>query len=164
MIDKQFTLFSWNFYFQNRVHFRIHVEWAWIWSRRVSNVPPRLSFQQQQPHTLKSGHFSSSPILPAKSAQGVRSGDYQAKNSVFSNALSSPVRQSLQHYHSPLSPGWLPFKQCCVFCEWTSKDENTEANFQVLMIAWTCMRIVQAIVFLSEYLSAGNFFVFFFFF
>ena len=68
-------------------------------------MSPRLSFQHQHPQTAihlntLSAPFSSTPISPATIAQGVRSGDYQAKNSVFSNALSSPVRRSLQHYHS----------------------------------------------------------------
>ncbi|MBA0849393.1 hypothetical protein Goshw_015454, partial [Gossypium schwendimanii] len=58
-----------------------------------SPVSPRLSFQlQQHPQTAtqlntSSAPFSSTPISAAK-------------NSVFSNALSSPVRRSLQHYHS----------------------------------------------------------------
>lgn len=56
-------------------------------------MSPRLPFQpQQHPQTVtqlntSSAPFSSTPILAAK-------------NSVFSNALSSPVRRSLQHYHS----------------------------------------------------------------
>ncbi|MBA0759787.1 hypothetical protein Gotri_022621 [Gossypium trilobum] len=56
-------------------------------------MSPRLSFQlQQHPQTAtqlntSSAPFSSTPISAAK-------------NSVFSNALSSPVRRSLQHYHS----------------------------------------------------------------
>nr|KJB14929.1 hypothetical protein B456_002G149700 [Gossypium raimondii] len=58
-----------------------------------SPMSPRLSFQlQQHPQTAtqlntSSAPFSSTPISAAK-------------NSVFSNALSSPVRRSLQHYHS----------------------------------------------------------------
>ena len=68
-------------------------------------MSPRLSFQPQHPQTATnlstlSAPFSSTPISPATITQGVRSGDNQAKNSVFSNALSSPVRRSLQHYHS----------------------------------------------------------------
>ncbi|XVE86631.1 hypothetical protein DITRI_Ditri18aG0050000 [Diplodiscus trichospermus] len=70
-----------------------------------SPMSPRLSFQQQHPQTAAhintlSAPFSSTPILPTTIVQGFRSGDYQGKNSVFSNALSSPVRRSLQHYHS----------------------------------------------------------------
>ncbi|KAK8367151.1 hypothetical protein V6Z12_A02G167000 [Gossypium hirsutum] len=69
-------------------------------------MSPRQPFQQQQ-HPRPATHqnnlgspFSSNPISAGTIARGVRSADYQAKNSVFSNALSSPVRQSLQHYHS----------------------------------------------------------------
>ncbi|XVF61796.1 hypothetical protein PTKIN_Ptkin08bG0159200 [Pterospermum kingtungense] len=70
-----------------------------------SPMSPRPSFQMQHPQTgtnpnTLSAPFSSTPISPATIAQGIRSGDHQAKNSVFSNALSSPVRRSLQHYHS----------------------------------------------------------------
>ncbi|XVF15022.1 hypothetical protein REPUB_Repub09cG0113700 [Reevesia pubescens] len=69
-----------------------------------SPMSPRVSFQHQHPQTAThlntlSAPFSSNPISPATVTQGVRSGDSQAKNSVFSNALSSPVRRSLQHYH-----------------------------------------------------------------
>ncbi|XP_021274876.1 uncharacterized protein LOC110409750 [Herrania umbratica] len=61
--------------------------------------------QHQHPQTVTqvnslSAPFSTNPISPAAMVQGARSGDYQAKNSVFSNALSSPVRRSLQHFHS----------------------------------------------------------------
>ncbi|KAA3457330.1 holocarboxylase synthetase [Gossypium australe] len=70
-------------------------------------MSPRQPFQQQQQHPRPATHqsnlgspFSSNPISAGTIAQGVRSADYQAKNSVFSSALSSPVRQSLQHYHS----------------------------------------------------------------
>ncbi|KAK8672874.1 hypothetical protein V6N13_111231 [Hibiscus sabdariffa] len=42
---------------------------------------------------------SSNPFSSAIVGQGVQSGDNQVKNLVFSNALSSPVRRSLQHYH-----------------------------------------------------------------
>ncbi|XP_022774878.1 uncharacterized protein LOC111316909 [Durio zibethinus] len=70
-----------------------------------SPMSPRLSFQFQHPQTAThlntlSAPFSSTPVSAATIAQGVRSGDYQAKNSVFSNALSGPIRRSLQHYHS----------------------------------------------------------------
>ncbi|XP_022751004.1 uncharacterized protein LOC111299811 [Durio zibethinus] len=70
-----------------------------------SPMSPRLSFQHQHPQTATHPNtlgapFCSTPISPATITQGIRSGDYQAKNSVFSNALSSPVRRSLQQYHS----------------------------------------------------------------
>ncbi|KAK6287413.1 hypothetical protein POUND7_013592 [Theobroma cacao] len=67
--------------------------------------PQTVTFQHQHPQTVTqvnslSAPFSTNPISPAAMVQGARSGDYQAKNSVFSNALSSPVRRSLQHFHS----------------------------------------------------------------
>ncbi|XP_068323502.1 uncharacterized protein [Pyrus communis] len=67
------------------------------------SMSPRLPLQHQP-----TVHFSSSgfPVTsgssgPTNTVQGIRSEqcDHQSKNSVFSNALSSPVRQSLQHYH-----------------------------------------------------------------
>ncbi|XP_043711067.1 uncharacterized protein LOC122659965 isoform X1 [Telopea speciosissima] len=69
-------------------------------------MSPRLNFQNQhsQPTTnfMNSGiQVSSGPFAAATVGQGLRSGhsDNQAKNSVFSNALSSPVCRSLQHCH-----------------------------------------------------------------
>ncbi|XP_022740483.1 uncharacterized protein LOC111292382 [Durio zibethinus] len=69
-----------------------------------SPMSPRLPFQQQHPQTAthlntSNSPFSSTPISPATIAQGVCSGDYQAKNSAMAFTLSSPVRRSLQHYH-----------------------------------------------------------------
>ncbi|KAK4417347.1 hypothetical protein Salat_2560300 [Sesamum alatum] len=67
---------------------------------------PRLPFQhQQQSHTAMQTTHSGIPVSsnafgPAAGGQGQRSvNSDQTKNSVFSNALSSPVRRSLQHYH-----------------------------------------------------------------
>ncbi|XP_042489970.1 uncharacterized protein LOC122069947 [Macadamia integrifolia] len=68
-------------------------------------MSPRLHSQNQ--HSLPTAHVmngiqvSSGSFGAATVGQGPRSGqsDSQAKNSVFSNALSSPVRRSLQHYH-----------------------------------------------------------------
>ncbi|KAK4394135.1 hypothetical protein Sango_1884300 [Sesamum angolense] len=67
---------------------------------------PRLPFQhQQQSHTAMQTTHSGIPVSsnafgPATVGQGQRSvNSDQTKNSVFSNALSSPVRRSLQHYH-----------------------------------------------------------------
>ncbi|KAH6833711.1 nuclear receptor family 2 group C protein [Perilla frutescens var. hirtella] len=62
---------------------------------------PLLHQQQSQTATQSahSGHpVSSNAFGPSAVGQGLRSGE-QTKNSVFSNALSSPVRRSLQHYH-----------------------------------------------------------------
>ncbi|KAG8373285.1 hypothetical protein BUALT_Bualt11G0008000 [Buddleja alternifolia] len=63
---------------------------------------PRPPFQQHSQVVNQSTHtgypVSSNAFGP--SSQGIRSGNSdQSKNSVFSNALSSPVRRSLQHYH-----------------------------------------------------------------
>ncbi|KAA8530962.1 hypothetical protein F0562_005671 [Nyssa sinensis] len=80
---------------------------------------PRLPFQQQQSQTAMQLTNSGVPVSsnsfgPVIAGQGLRSGhsDHQAKNSVFSNALSSPVRWSLQHYHlaqgSPYSNNIMP--------------------------------------------------------
>ncbi|XP_077220659.1 uncharacterized protein LOC143854529 [Tasmannia lanceolata] len=70
-----------------------------------ASMPPRFQFQHQlsQPTT----HFTNSSIQALSGSfgqaiigQGPRSGHPdQPKNSVFSNALSSPVRRSLQPYH-----------------------------------------------------------------
>ncbi|KAH6774694.1 nuclear receptor family 2 group C protein [Perilla frutescens var. frutescens] len=64
---------------------------------------PLLQQQQSQTatHSTHSGHpVSSNAFGPSTVGQGLRSGNSeQTKNSVFSNALSSPVRRSLQHYH-----------------------------------------------------------------
>ncbi|KAK6118424.1 hypothetical protein DH2020_047841 [Rehmannia glutinosa] len=64
---------------------------------------PRLPLQhQQQPQTLMQSPHSGTPVSSnaCGPTQGQRSGNSdQTKNSVFSNALSSPVRRSLQHYH-----------------------------------------------------------------
>ncbi|KAF9612214.1 hypothetical protein IFM89_038636 [Coptis chinensis] len=69
-------------------------------------MSPRHPYQHQQ--TQSTMHFqnsgvqvSSGSLGSATAGQGVRSGhgDHQAKNSVFANALSSPVRRSIQHYH-----------------------------------------------------------------
>ncbi|CAI9780965.1 unnamed protein product [Fraxinus pennsylvanica] len=64
---------------------------------------PRLPFQQQQQsqtamQTIHSGFPVSSNLFGPSNTRIVNS-DNQSKNSVFSNALSSPVRRSLQHYH-----------------------------------------------------------------
>lgn len=71
----------------------------------TEETPSLPLLQQQQSQTATqlahSGHPVSSNAFGASAAgQGLRSGNTdQTKNSVFSNALSSPVRRSLQHYH-----------------------------------------------------------------
>lgn len=69
-------------------------------------MSPRLPSQHQHLQTAVHSNnlgipVSSNPFGPTTVGSGVRSGqpDQQVKNSVFSNALSSPVRQSLQNYH-----------------------------------------------------------------
>ncbi|XP_059640938.1 uncharacterized protein LOC132283071 [Cornus florida] len=69
-------------------------------------LSPRLPLQHQHSQTAMHSNNSGIPVSSnsfgsVTAAQGLRSGhsDHQAKNSVFSNALSSPVRRSLQHYH-----------------------------------------------------------------
>ncbi|CAK9187837.1 unnamed protein product [Ilex paraguariensis] len=68
-------------------------------------LSPRLPLQnhhsQTAMHLTNSGiPVTSNSFGPATGGQTIRSGHSdQVKNSVFSNALSSPVRRSLQHYH-----------------------------------------------------------------
>ncbi|KAK2979904.1 hypothetical protein RJ640_020146 [Escallonia rubra] len=70
------------------------------------SVSPRAPPQNQ--HSQATMHFTHSGFLPSSvssaaptAGQGFRSehNDLQPKNYVFSNALSSPVRRSLQNYH-----------------------------------------------------------------
>lgn len=70
------------------------------------SMSPRAQVQHQ--HSQPAMHVSNLgfPVSSGSSGvttagQGIRSEqcDQQPKNSVFSNALSSPLRQSLQHYH-----------------------------------------------------------------
>ncbi|XP_015059498.1 uncharacterized protein LOC107005420 [Solanum pennellii] len=66
------------------------------------SMSPRPLPQHSQPlHLANSGfHVSPGPVGVAAPGHGLRSDhDQQPKNNVFSNALSSPVRRSLQNYH-----------------------------------------------------------------
>ncbi|XP_011042891.1 PREDICTED: uncharacterized protein LOC105138502 [Populus euphratica] len=69
------------------------------------SVSPRTPHQHQSsqpiPFTNSTFLVSSGSSGLAASGQGTRSEqcDQQSKNTVFSNALSSPVRRSLQNYH-----------------------------------------------------------------
>ncbi|TMW92911.1 hypothetical protein EJD97_012413 [Solanum chilense] len=66
------------------------------------SMSPRPPPQHSQPlHFANSGfHVSPGPVGVATPGHGLRSDhDQQPKNNVFSNALSSPVRRSLQNYH-----------------------------------------------------------------
>ena len=68
-------------------------------------MSPRFPNQHQQSQTAHLNNtgltVSSNDYPTATIGQGIRSGlsDQQPKKSVFSNALSSPVRRGLQHYH-----------------------------------------------------------------
>ncbi|KAI3885826.1 hypothetical protein MKX03_022566 [Papaver bracteatum] len=50
------------------------------------------------PH-VSSGSFGPTTVGPGIGHPRSLHPDHQVKNSIFSNALSSPVRRSLQHYH-----------------------------------------------------------------
>ncbi|WMV57254.1 hypothetical protein MTR67_050639 [Solanum verrucosum] len=66
------------------------------------SMSPRPPPQHSQPlHFTNSGfHVSPGPVGVATPGHGLRSDHgQQPKNNVFSNALSSPVRRSLQNYH-----------------------------------------------------------------
>ncbi|XP_073065548.1 uncharacterized protein [Primulina eburnea] len=68
---------------------------------------PRLTLQNQQPSQTAAIHaahhgfpVSSNAFAAATVGQGTRLGNSdQSKNSIFSNALSSPARRNLQQYH-----------------------------------------------------------------
>ncbi|XP_028765941.1 uncharacterized protein LOC114723872 [Neltuma alba] len=70
-----------------------------------SPMSPRQPFHQQQFQTVMhtntiSASIPSNALAAAVTGQAIRNGqpDQQGKNSVFSNALSSPIRHSLQSY------------------------------------------------------------------
>ncbi|KAK7247513.1 hypothetical protein RIF29_42396 [Crotalaria pallida] len=74
-------------------------------------MSPRQPFQQQNSQTALHNNIAASIPSNAFSTNvvpGMRNGqpDQQAKNSVFSNALSSPIRRNLQLYH--LAQGSCP--------------------------------------------------------
>ncbi|OMO98643.1 hypothetical protein COLO4_13789 [Corchorus olitorius] len=68
-------------------------------------MSPRAPNQQQ--NTQPTMQFINNSFMVSSGSSGQAAGrgtrpehcEQQSKNSVFSNALSSPVRQSLQHYH-----------------------------------------------------------------
>ncbi|KAE8694083.1 putative S-acyltransferase [Hibiscus syriacus] len=64
-----------------------------------SPMSPIPSFNQN-PQTAMHMNTVGTPFSASTIGQGARSGDYQTKNSEFSNAISSPIRGSLQHYQS----------------------------------------------------------------
>lgn len=69
------------------------------------SMSPRAPSQQQ--HLQPIMQFANPSFVVSSGSSGLTAGqgtlpdhcDQQSKNLVFSNALSSPVRQSLQHYH-----------------------------------------------------------------
>lgn len=73
-------------------------------------MSPRQSVQQNSQNAMQPNFGASIPSNAFGSTvvgQGIRTGQTdQAKNSVFSNALSSPIRRSLQPYH--LAQGSCP--------------------------------------------------------
>jgi hypothetical protein len=96
LLNKVTCWFSWSLSLQNELEY----------GADEAPVSPRVSFQNQHAQNTMllsnlGGPVSSGPFGAATVAQGVRSGqsDNQVKNSVFSNALSSPVRRSIQSYH-----------------------------------------------------------------
>ncbi|XP_021889139.1 uncharacterized protein LOC110808093, partial [Carica papaya] len=95
-----------------------------------SPVSPRLPIQHQHSQTAVHGvPISSNPFASLTVGQGVRSGhvDHQAKNSVFSNALSSPVRRSLQHYHLAQG-GYHSNVLSCPNGGRSNENQNRDAN------------------------------------
>ncbi|KAJ4701034.1 Holocarboxylase synthetase [Melia azedarach] len=74
------------------------------------SMSPRTQVRQQ--HSQPTMQFTNPgfPIPSGSSGQGTRPDhcDQQPKNSVFSNALSSPIRRSLQHYHIAQGGGYYP--------------------------------------------------------
>ncbi|KAL4309467.1 hypothetical protein GQ457_01G029180 [Hibiscus cannabinus] len=75
------------------------------YSGEEPSMSPRAPSQHQQPQPtmpfMNPGFLVSSGSSGQTAVQGTRLNhcDQQPRNSVFSNALSSPVRRSLQHYH-----------------------------------------------------------------
>ncbi|XP_017701586.2 uncharacterized protein LOC103720668 isoform X2 [Phoenix dactylifera] len=104
-------------------------------------VSPRLQFQHQHPHLQTTMHFTNSivqqpSVFFGRAAVGLApqpSPSDQAKNSVFSNALSSPVRRSLQPYHLAQgseyeASGYLPTGNGARNHEVNSLSQNQESN------------------------------------
>ncbi|KAH7568104.1 hypothetical protein ACOSP7_009481 [Xanthoceras sorbifolium] len=69
---------------------------------------PRHQNSQTTTQLANSGFLVSSGPSGQTTGQGTRfeHGDQQSKNSVFSNALSSPIRRSLQHYQIAQGGGY----------------------------------------------------------
>lgn len=72
------------------------------YSGEEPSMSPRLPHQNHHPQSTMHGFpFSSGPSGASNPGSGFQTehSDPQPKNYVFSNALSSPIRQSLQNYH-----------------------------------------------------------------
>ncbi|XP_042029502.1 uncharacterized protein LOC121776394 [Salvia splendens] len=87
--------------------------------------------QQLSQTAMQSAHtgipLSSNVFGPSAAGQGLRSGSSdQPKNTVFSNALSSPVRRSLQHYHP--SQGSQYASNNAVRCNDNSGNQTRDLN------------------------------------
>lgn len=98
-------------------------------------MSPRQPMHQQNSHTaMHNTNFGASIPSNAFGAtvagQGIRAGqpDQQPKNSVFSNALSSPIRRSLQPYH--LAQGSFPSCNIMSSGNGTRNSDMTYANGQ----------------------------------
>ncbi|VFQ80157.1 unnamed protein product [Cuscuta campestris] len=91
----------------------------------VSPRPPPHTSPHSQPMHVTNTASSASTALPSGAVQGgVRADHYyeqQSKNNVFSNALSSPIRRSLQNYH--LARG---------DCYYSSSHDHPPANVVII--------------------------------
>ncbi|XP_019462583.1 PREDICTED: uncharacterized protein LOC109361545 [Lupinus angustifolius] len=95
----------------NTIDILTHLQNELEYGAEESPMSPRQAFQQQNSQTAV--HTNTGASIPSNafsttSVPGIRTGqpDQQAKNSVFSNALSSPIRRNLQLYH--LAQGSCP--------------------------------------------------------
>ncbi|KAL1326877.1 hypothetical protein AAHE18_13G260500 [Arachis hypogaea] len=90
----------------------------------------RQPLHQQNTQAAMHANFGSTLV-----GQGMRSAqpDQQPKNSVFSNALSSPIRRSLQPYH---------LAQGAALQITYPSGQNRDTNSSTPVIAWTCMLMI----------------------
>lgn len=104
-------------------------------------MSPRLQFQHQHSHLQTTLHFTNLSVQQpsgffGQAAVGLAprpSHSDQVKNSVFSNALSSPVRRSLQPYHLAQgsdyhASGYLPTGNGARNHEVNSLSQNREPD------------------------------------
>ncbi|XP_045820835.1 uncharacterized protein LOC123913940 [Trifolium pratense] len=97
-----------------------------------SSVSPRQSIQPNSQTAIQTNFGASIPSNTFGSAvagQGIRTGQTdQVKNSVFANALSSPIRRSLQSYH--LAQGSSPSSNLMSSGNGTRNNEMTYPSGQ----------------------------------